>query len=132
MTMVCISTGCCQQILQGGDGGGLALPHGPGDDAHGGAGVFMAQEQVSHRAQLPVPFLALGVIEHDDEIALGRQLQALLNRLPGGEEVAQGDDDKIVHQGRPQEGRARGQGRDAGDHLQVEIHVGRCPRAARP
>ncbi len=29
-----------------------------------------------------------------------------------------------MHQRRPEEGRARGQGRHAGDHLQVKIHLG--------
>ena len=123
MTMVCMSTGCVSKSSKV-----VTVVACPSRMARetmptGVPGSLWPQQQVPHRAQLPVPFLALGVIEHDDKIALGRQLQALFNRLPGGEEVAQGDDDKIVHQGRAQERRAGGQGRDAGDHLQVKVHV---------
>ena len=72
---------------------------------------------------MPIPLLALGIIKDDDKISLGHQFQAFDDGFPRGEEVTQRDGHKVVHQGRAQQGRTRGQGRDSGDDFQVEIHV---------
>ena len=88
MTMVCMSTGLAREVLQGGQGHGLPLAHGPADHAHGGVGVPVAQEDIHHCLKLPVPFFALGIVEDDDKIARGNGGDPALDDLPGGQEIA--------------------------------------------
>ena len=63
--------------------------------------------------------LRAGVIQDKGKIPLGRAPQALLDGLPGREQVREGDHAEIVHERRPQHRRTGERRRHAGDHLDL-------------
>ena len=83
----------------------------------------MGEQDIAGPLEVVLPAVAAGVVEADDKVRLRRSGQALLDLLPGGQQVAEGDDRKIVGQRRPQHRSAAAGGGDAGHHLDVDGRI---------
>jgi len=104
---------------QGGENLFLAFAAGVAHDPDRGLGRTGGEQQLPGPRDMPHSALAAGVVEGHDEICRGRCRQALLDQLPGGEQVGERDDGKVVHQRSAKDRGGSLDRRYAGDNLYV-------------
>lgn len=83
--------------------------------------AFVLQQDLTGPAEMAGALFGAWVIQGDGKVPLGGAAQAQRDLLPRGQQVRQGDDAEVVHQGGPQH-RRPGQGRrDTGHHLDLHL-----------
>ena len=84
------------------------------DIAHGRVGRALLQKQFHQAVQLPVAAIGLGIIDGSDEVAHGGSLDAALDHLPRGHQVAERNDAQVMADGSAQQRCCFLEGRNAG------------------
>ena len=93
------------------------------DIAHWRIGRPLLQEQFHQSIELPVATVGFGVIDGSDEVAHGGCLDAALNHLPWGHQVAQRNDTQVMTDGSTQQRGGFLESRDAGHGFNLHIRT---------
>ena len=113
-----------EHLAERGDDLHLAGSAGVSDDADRDFGAARGDQDGGRFLDLGDAPLAAGVVERHHEIGVGGGAQPLSDGFQRRHQVGEGDDGKIVHQGRAQHGGRRLDRGDPGNHDDLDALVG--------